>query len=46
MPTPAMAASLPKWPAKETFTTWTIKDEIIEMMLGMPILVIFLIASE
>ncbi len=45
IPTPAIAASLPRCPANETFTTWTINYDTIETMLGTPIFVIYLIAS-
>jgi hypothetical protein len=45
IPTPAIAASLPKCPANEILTTWTIKEDIIETMLGIPIFVICLNAS-
>jgi hypothetical protein len=45
IPTPAMAASLPRCPANDTFTTCTINDDSIETMLGIPIFVICLIAS-
>ena len=46
IPTPAIAASDPRCPAKETFTTCTKLLEIIAMIAGRPIFVIYLIASS